>query len=138
MRLTYHGTPKAYFESLDTTEPYLQGDVEFLGSEDVDAPEVAEAAARVAVLFGEQLRLALAISGQWARRLDLPGDPDTMADFVAGNAELPPEEKQALLETLSLPARLSRLAVLLGERIRVLTERWEEQRRAKFAGERLN
>ena len=124
--------------ALDTTEPYLQGDVEFLESEDVDAPGVSDASARVAALFGEQQRLVLAISGQWSRELDLPTDPAALADYVAGHAELPPEDQQALLETLSLPARLSRLAVLLGVRVRTLTELWEEQRRAKFAGERLN
>ncbi len=138
MNLVAFGERRFRILALDTTELYLQGDVELLESEDVDAPEVTEAAARVAALFGEQFRLALAISGQWTRRLDLPSDPDALADFVAGNAELPSEEKQALLETLSLPARLSRLAVLLGDRVRVLTERWEEQRQTKFARERLN
>src|SRR3990172_4652529 len=34
--------------ALDTSQPYLQGDVEFLDSEDVAAAEVAAAAARVA------------------------------------------------------------------------------------------
>jgi Lon protease-like protein len=138
LNLVAFGERRFRILALDTSEPYLQGDVEFLDSEDVAAAEVAAAAARVASLFGEQFRLVLAISGQWTRRLDLPGDPDALADFVAGNAELPPEEKQALLEMLSLPARLSRLAVLLGDRVRALTELWEEKRRTKFAGERLN
>jgi len=138
LNLVAYGERRFRIFALDTSEPYLQADVEFLESEDVDAPEVDAAAARVASLFGEQLRLVLAISGQWTRRLDLPSDADALADFVAGNAELPPKEKQALLETLSLPVRLSRLAVLLGDRVRALTELWEEQRRKKFAGERLN
>jgi Lon protease-like protein len=138
MNLVAFGERRFRILALDASEPYLQGDVEFLESEDVDAPEVTDAAARVAALFGEQLRLALAISGQWTRRLDLPSDPDALADFVAGNAELPPEEKQALLETLSLPARLSGLTMLLDDRVRALTELWEEKRRSKFAGERLN
>jgi hypothetical protein len=124
--------------ALDTTELYLQGDVELLDSTDVDAPEVREAGGRVSALFDEQFRLVLALSGQWMRRPDLPADHDALADFVAGQVDLPMEEKQELLETLALPARLSKLAVLLGRRVRVLTERWEEQRRKKFAGALLN
>lgn len=124
--------------SLDHSEPYLIGEVEYLESEAVDAPEVDEQAQRVAALFGEQFRLVLAISGQWQRRAGLPGEPDALADFVAGQIDVPPPTKQELLETLSLPDRLAREAELLGDRIRVLTERWEEQRREKFAGAALN
>lgn len=138
MNLIVLGERRFRIVALDSSEPYLHGDVEFLSSEDVDAPEVEDAAQRVAALFGEQLRLVLAISGQWMRRLDLPSDHDTLSDFIAGNVDLPASEKQELLETVSLPARLSRLAVLLGDRIRALTQRWEEKRRKKFAGAALN
>jgi len=138
LNLVARGERRFRILALDTTEPYLQGDVEFLESEDVDAPGVSDASARVAALFGDQQRLVLAISGQWSRELDLPTDPAALADYVAGHAELPPEDQQALLETLLLPARLSRLAVLLGVRVRALNDMWEEKRRTKFAGERLN
>ena len=72
------------------------------------------------------------------RRLDLPADPETLADFVAYQLDAQPATKQELLETLSVPARLHRAADLLGERIRELTERWEERRRERFAGSALN
>ena len=138
MNLVAYGERRFRILALDTSEAYLQGDVELLDSDDGDASGVAEAAAHVAALFNEHLRLVLAISGQWIRRLDLPSNAATLADYVAGNAELPQDEKQALLETQSLAARLSRLAVLLSERMCVLSEGWEQQRREKFAGERLN
>ena len=138
MNLIARGERRFRILALDTTEPYLQGDVDVLESQDVDAPGVSAAAVRVAALFGEEQRLALAISGQWWRQLDLPADADALADFVAGSADLPSEERQTLLETLSLPARLDRLAVLLKVRVRTLTELWEEKRRKEFAGERLN
>ena len=124
--------------SLDHSEPYLIGEVEYLESEAVDAPEVDEQAQRVAALFAEQFRLLLAISGQWMRHAALPGDPDALADFVAGQIDVPQPTKQELLETLALPARLAREAELLGDRIRALTERWEARRREKFAGAALN
>jgi len=138
MNLLVLGERRFRILALDTTEPYLQGDVEWLSSEAVDAPDVDEAAQRVTALFGEQFRLVLAVTGQWVRRLDLPSDPDTLADFVAGNLDLPSTAKQELLETLSLPTRLAHLSELLGERIRALTDRWEDRRRKKFAGAVLN
>jgi hypothetical protein len=138
LNLVAHGERRFRIIALDTNEPYLQGDVEHLASEDVDAPGIGEAAARVVPLFREQQRLALAIGGQWSREIELPSDHDALADYVAGNSELPAEEKQALLEMLSLPARLERLVQLLDRRVRALTDLWEEQRRKKFAGERLN
>ena len=124
--------------SVDHSEPYLIGEVEYLESEAVDAPEVDDLAQRVAALFAEQFRLLLAISGQWQRRTGLPSEPDALADFVAGQIDVLPSTKQELLETLSLPARLAREVELLGDRIRVLSERWEAQRREKFAGAALN
>ena len=123
---------------LDHSEPYLTGDVEYLGSEAVDAPEVEDEARRVAALFGEQFRLVMAVTSQWARRVRLPGEPDALADFVAAQIDVPPPTKQELLETLALPDRLRREAELLGDRIRELAERWEEQRSKKFAGAALN
>jgi Lon protease-like protein len=124
--------------ALDTTEPYLQGDVDYLESEGADTPPARDAAARVAALFGEQFRLTLAVSAQWVRRVDLPDDPGRLADFVAAHLELSSEVKQQLLETLSVPERLRREEALLGEIIGSLTQRWDEQRKKRFAGAALN
>jgi Lon protease-like protein len=124
--------------SLDKSESFLQGEVELLDSTGLDAPENDLLVARTSGLFTEHFRLVLAISGQWMRGVDLPSDAAVLSDFLAGNLDLPVEERQPLLEMLSVPERLSRLAVLMGERLRALSERWESERREKFAGARLN
>ena len=138
MNLTALGERRFRIVRLSDSEPYLVGDVTYLESADVDASEAEEEAQRVAALFGEQFRLVMAITGQWVRRLKLPSDPDALADFVASQTDLPPPKKQELLETLSVPDRLRRESDLLGERIRALSERWEERRRKTFAGAALN
>jgi hypothetical protein len=138
MNLIAVGDRRFRIAALDRSEPYLSGDLEYLASEDVEAPEVEDEAARAGALYGEQLRLTLAITGQWTRRLALPGDPDRLADYVAGHLDLPNETKQELLETLSVPGRLRREVALLGDKIRELTAVWEERRRRKFAGAALN
>ncbi len=138
MNLLVVGERRFRVAGLDRSEAYLVGDVAYLSSAEVDAPEAEEEAQRVAALFGEQFRLVMAVTGQWVRRVALPEEPDRLADFVAGHVDLPPPTKQELLETLSVPGRLRREVELLGELIRKLTERWEEQRRKKFAGAALN
>lgn len=136
MNLIVLGQRRFRIRRLDRSQPCLAGDVEELESTDADTPEAREEAERLAALFGEALRLRLAITGQWARRLHLPSEPDLLADFVAGQLDAPPQAKQELLETLSVPARLRREVDLLGERIRALTQRWEEERQKRFGARR--
>jgi Lon protease-like protein len=138
LNLIVLGERRFRIAALDSTEPYLVGDVDLVESEDVDTPEAREEAGRVAALFGEQSRLKMAITGQWSRELNLPDDPDALADFVAGNMDASPLAKQALLEALSVPDRLRMEAELLGERIGTLNERWERAHREKFTGAALN
>lgn len=138
MNLIALGEQRFRIVSLDMSEAYLQGEVEFVESEDAGTPDAVDQAARVAALFGEQFRLKLSATGQWARTLDLPSDADVLADFVAGQLDVPAGAKQSLLETLSVPERLRREAEILGDSIRQLTERWEERRREKYAGGALN
>ena len=138
MNLVARGERRFRIDRLDHSAPYLTGLVTYVESEESAAPEAEEEAHRTAALFAEQFRLVMAITGQWVRRLDLPNDPDRLADFVAHQIEIPPATKQELLETLSVPARLRREAELLGDLIRKLSQRWEEERRKKFAGPALN
>ena len=124
--------------SLDRSEPFLTGDVEYLVSEAAEGGAVPREADRVAALFAEQFRLVMAVSNQWTRELNLPGQADELADFVAAQIEVPAAVKQELLETLPVLDRLRRESELLGELIRTLTERWEEDKRKRFAGAGLN
>ena len=124
--------------SLDRSEPYLTGDVEYLISEAAEGGAVQREAERVATLFAEQFRLIMAVSNQWTRELNLPGESDALADFVAAQIDVPADVKQELLETLPVLDRLRRESELLGELIRTLNQRWEEDKRKRFAGAGLN
>jgi Lon protease-like protein len=138
LNLICFGERRFRIEALDTSEPYLQGDVTFLDSIGLSTPEAAEHAAVVAGLFGEQYRLVMAVTGQWVREINLPEEPDALADFVAAHIDVPAGAKQELLETLSVPDRLRREADLLGDAIRALNGRWEERRKERLAGAALN
>jgi ATP-dependent Lon protease len=57
--------------------------------------------------------------------------PARLADFIAGFVELPPEEKQQLLEMFDLKARLDRLLEVLSHRVEVLRLSREINERTK-------
>ncbi len=94
--------------------PFYIAKVELLASED-DAPDgMAE---RVGQLFAEYYRLNLALSGQWVRRVPTPASPAALSDFVAARIEAPMDQKQTLLEMLSVAARLTQEESLLSAAI---------------------
>jgi Lon protease-like protein len=138
MNLLVFGERRCRILALDSSEPYLQGDVEPLASIGGATPEAAAAARQVAERYAEHFRLSMAVTDQWMRDLDLPSDPDVIADFVAGHIDVDADTRQELLETLSVPERLHRELDLLDGCIRELTDRWEERQRRKFAGGVLN
>ena len=57
--------------------------------------------------------------------------PARLADFIAGFVELPPEEKQQLLEMFDLKARLDKLLEVLSHRVEVLRLSREINERTK-------
>jgi ATP-dependent Lon protease len=81
-------------------------------------------------------------AGELARRLGLPDeataqllaevtDPGRLADLVAAHLEVPPAERQALLETLSIEDRLRRVLVHIQRQIDVLSAQEEIQSKVK-------
>ncbi len=138
MNLINLGRRRFRILELDRSEEYLSAEVEYLENTGAAGEEVEASAERIAALFAEQYRLVMAISSQWTRELNIPGAPAALADYVASQLDVSNEEKQELLEMLSVPARLAREEDLLGDVIRALTERWEESWQKRFAGPLLN
>ena len=138
LNLICFGEQRFRIDALDDSEAYLQGDVTFVDSIGSSTPEAGEQAGIVAGLFAEQYRLVMAVTGQWVREISLPEAHGALADFVAAHIDAPADNKQELLETLSVPGRLRREAGILGDSIRALTVRWEERRKERLAGAALN
>ena len=138
MNLITLGRHRFRIESLDRSEPYLTGNVEYLLNEVGEGEDLAQAVEHVAGLFAEQFRLVMAVSDQWTRSLDLPGEPAALADFVAAEINVSANVKQELLETLSVAERLRRESEILTDLIDSLTERWDEEKRRRFSGTGLN
>jgi Lon protease-like protein len=114
--------------------PYLTGEVEFLSSTSTDDPKAKELSDDAGSLFAEYVRLYLAMSNQWARSVEMPGEPDGLADFIGARLGVAPRVKQRLLEELSARTRLALEVQILGEAIREMTPRVEEARIMRWHG----
>ena len=92
-----------------TTRPYLVGAVEWLPGDPPPGAEAAALARAVGTLFGEYASATAIL-----RRTDagpaplpeLPDDPAELSHLVASSAVLTLEDRQALLEAPTVPARL--------------------------------
>lgn len=114
--------------------PYLKGEIELIETASEHDEETMDLAAEAGALFGEYVRLYLAISNQWTRSLDLPSDPDVLADFIASRTPVEARVKQGLLEELSAKKRLAAEKEILGEAIRQLTAQLEAARVTRWHG----
>jgi len=115
-------------------DPYLTGEVEMLETTASDDPKAKELSDDAGSLFAEYVRLYLAMSNQWARSIEMPGQPDVLADFIGSRLGVNPRTKQRLLEELSARTRLALEVQILGEAIREMTPRVEEARIMRWHG----
>lgn len=134
MNLLTVGQQRFRILRVSNREPYLTGQVEPLTSQGLEDPALPEKAEKVSALFAEYYRLYLSLSQQWARRISLPQNPDSLSDFVAARLAVDNAVKQEILETLHLPRRLDLEASLLNREILLLTERLRIALRRRWWG----
>jgi Lon protease-like protein len=93
-----------------TARPYLVGRVEWLPGDPPPDAEAGVLARAVGLLFGEYASatagLRPAEAGRWSPLPELPADPGELSRLVASSAVLALEDRQALLEAPTAPARL--------------------------------
>ena len=115
--------------------PYPYGEIEFLDDAFDPADGQLQAAFETArATFPVYLRLALALSDQWARDLVLPRDPHRFVNTVAPWLQIDEEGKQRLLEIEPAAARLAQLAEQLDGLISRIRDQVANHHRQRFAG----
>ena len=115
-------------------EPYLLCEVELLQSHAESDPGTLELAHTARLLFADYLHLYLAISNQWARAVEMPSEPDRLADHIASRIAVDHQTKQGLLEELSAHNRLAREIDLLGSAIQEMAPRVDFARASRWHG----
>lgn len=100
--------------AINTTQPYLRGEVAVL--EQADATDLAYASiARARMIFDDYLKTYLSLGDQWTRGVYVPDDPGEAADYIAARVDVPPEVKQGWLEELRPGERLRLELEKIGE-----------------------
>lgn len=106
------------FEVLKVIEssPRMIAEVRGVNWTDPDNPEIADLAEPVASRFTEYLRLIMALTGQWTRKLDLPTSPVMLAEYVSAGLQVENGTRQQLLEQTSVTEAMNmQIEVLDGE-----------------------
>ncbi len=101
--------------------PYLRASYSLLRDETEDSIELQALLRNAHKQFGEIVKLSSSLSEQVKTAAFNTDHPGHFADLIAANLNLPLEERQKLLETVSVRERLDKLLPLLGREREVLT-----------------
>jgi Lon protease-like protein len=134
MNLVCLGGQRFRVASTSTGHPYLVGDVEVLKTSPEEDDETLEYAETASSLFAEYVRLYLAISNQWAATVEMPTNPDRLADYIGSRLAVDNQTKQGLLEELSAHNRLAAELELMGDLIKAMAPRLEAARATRWSG----
>ena len=100
--------------------PFLVARVTHEPEAETDTPEIQARVMQLKARAGELIELLPETPGEVRSAIATLESPPAAADFIAGIIDFKPTEKQSLLETFDIRARLDRLLQLMGERIEVL------------------
>lgn len=119
--------------AINTTEPYLRGEVALL--EDERASDVAYASvARARLVFDDYLKTYLALGDQWTRGVWVPDEPGEAADYIAARLDVAATLKQGWLEALQPGERLRRELDAINEALPDMHARLVAHLRQKSGG----
>jgi ATP-dependent Lon protease len=110
------------FETLDYIEgyPFLLARVRELQAPETDNPEIEARVLHLKRQATEALALLPQAPAELNAAIESTRSASTLADMIAGFMDISPAEKQDILETLDVRARLDKVAQLLAHRISVL------------------
>jgi ATP-dependent Lon protease len=94
--------------------------VQFIEESERSGPEIEGRARTLKQLALETLQLLPQVPPEMAAGLQAIDDPAQLADVICSVMDVPPEEKQSLLEMFDLKARLDRLLAMVARRMEVL------------------
>jgi Lon protease-like protein len=133
MNIFTTGEQRFRIVALNTTQPYLRGEVAVLEQQPGDET-ARDLLPRAEAYFDEYLKTHMALGDQWLRGVYLPDDAGEAADYIAARMDVPAPMKQDLLEQLSPVARLRREMEIIAEELPDMRGRLAARLRLKTAG----
>jgi len=120
VRVLVQGQRRIRIVKFEQEEPYLTARVAPLPEEVEDSIEVNALARNASKQFQKIISLSPALPDELKVAALNIEDPGKLADLIASNLNVSIEERQRLLETYSIKARLTRLTTLLNRELEVL------------------
>ena len=127
--------------------PFYAARVQLLPEADESRPEIQAMLIQLKQRADEILGLLPQVPAELARSVQGMSSAAAFADFIAGLMDIPPEEKQQVLETIDLARRLEKVLGMLVRRIEILRlsqqidqqtkERMDERQREFLLREQL-
>ncbi|MGM9999214.1 MAG: endopeptidase La [Candidatus Bruticola sp.] len=119
-RLVLHGILRAKVKKITSRKPFAKVRLEVVHDIISDKSEIEAAMQVVAHQFRQVASLSSNISPELAMAMSSVRNPGQIADLVAVNLGVTTKEKQSVLDTLDVCARLHKVSVLLSKEIEVL------------------
>jgi Lon protease-like protein len=133
--LAARGTQRFRLLEMLPPRPYPFGEVEIIQDDRPAASEqLARAMETVRTTFPVYFRMALSLTDQWARGMQLPAEPHALVDFLGPWLQVSEQTKQRLLEIEPATQRVAELASILDELLSRTREEVNEYRRGKYFG----
>jgi len=114
------GTQRFRLLQLDQTRPYLQGEVEMLAEDPVDAATAGPAVRVIQAAFREYLDALTEWGGATVRLEELPDEPELLSFIVAAATVIDLPERQAMLAESDTLRRLAMQRALLSRETAML------------------
>ena len=114
------GTQRFRLLRLDQTRPYLQGEVEILAGDPVDAATAGPAVRVIQAAFREYLDALTEWGGATVRLEEMPDEPELLSFIVAAAMIIDLPERQAMLAESDTLRRLAMQRVLLSRETAML------------------
>src|SRR5579883_668364 len=115
------------------SQPYFVARVNRIDEPDQRTPEIEARFLNLQRQAIEALELLPQAPQELIRAIQAVGSPGALADLVAGYIDITPDEKQEVLETIDIAARIERVSRLLAGRLEVLRLSAEIGRQTKAA-----
>ena len=120
-RVLVEGLWRIHLKEFSASSPYLSAHFELLRDETEDSVELQAMLRNAHKQFDEIAKLSPALSDQVKIAALNTEHPGHFADLIAGNLNLSLEDRQKLLETISVRERLQKLLPMLNREHEVLT-----------------
>jgi ATP-dependent Lon protease len=131
--LICQGEQRFYVEEFVKEQPFFAASVRRIEEPDTRSPDIEARFVHLQGQAAEALQLLPQTPNELIAAVNNATSPASLTDLVAAYIDATAEQKQSILETIDLPARMDKVARLLAQRIEVLRLSQEIGRQTKVS-----